>query len=95
MSNNRFVDLSKYDAHPRVIAWLSANRIDPRSIPAAQTVLVTEEHISFQQWEVDPATGAKHAKFDENGDPYLPRFSRTVPLLSDPETHGVEVYRNV
>lgn len=75
---------------PKMIEWLTTNGIDPFKVPADQEIPVTEEHIEFTEFLTDEAGNLQIAYRD--GDPYRPKQTRTVPLLSDPENHGVEVY---
>ena len=95
MSNTRFVDVNtRVLPDPNIMEWLQANRVDPAKVPADQTMLVTDEHIEFLEF-VTTKSGALTIAYNENGVPYRPKNKRMVPLLSDPETHGVEVHRNV
>lgn len=77
---------------PKMLEFLHANRIDPALTPADQEMLVTEEHITFIEFLADESGTRLQIAYNENGDPYRPKQTRTVPLLSDPENHGVEVY---
>jgi hypothetical protein len=70
---------------PRVIAWLEANNIDPMTVPAAQEVLVTDEHIAYVRWVSDPETGAYKIM---GGDGWLKEIV-VAPLLSAPEDHNL------
>lgn len=94
MSNNRFVNCAVPNLpDENICAWLTANRINPSTTPADQQILVTEENIEYLEFET---TESGHLAIAYNGnDPYRPKVKRVVPLLSDPENHGVEVYRNV
>lgn len=68
---------------PRVIAWLEANNVKPETTPAAQEILVTDEHMAYVEYI-----------FNENGtktlgsDGYLKQL-KVVPLLSAPENFGL------
>ena len=86
MPNRRGVNLNFADTpEPRVIAWLEANGIDPKTTPAAQEVLVTDDHLAYVRWISDPETGAYKIR---GGDSFLKEIV-VVPLLSAPENHGL------
>jgi len=85
----RYIDLSQYDADPRVIAWLEANEIDPRDTPAVQHVQVSGGHLILQEFVRGPE-GFKLPIHDENGEACAwQKQTITRPLLSAPEDHGL------
>lgn len=68
---------------PRVLAWLQANHIDPKSVPAEQEVLVTDEHMAYAEF-LSNDDGTKVL----GGFGYLKQL-KTVPLISAPENFGL------
>lgn len=68
---------------PRVIAWFEANGIDPNTVPVAQEVLVTDEHMAYVEFVLD-----EDSKKILGGNSYL-KAIKVVPLVSAPENHGL------
>lgn len=68
---------------PRVIAWLEANGIDPATVPAAQEVLVSTDHMAYVEFIVD-----EQGKKIQGSYSYLKQI-KTVPLISAPENFGL------
>ena len=76
---------TNYETHPepRVIAWLEANGIDPATTPAAQEVLVTDDHMAYVEFIV-----GEDGKKILGGNGYL-KLIKVVPLISAPENFGL------
>jgi hypothetical protein len=87
---NRYIDLSQYDADPRVMAWLEANGLDPHEIPANQHAQIFGEHLTVIEFVLEQTVpGAPpHKTMADDGSGYKKRL-RTVPLLSAPEDHNL------
>lgn len=71
-------------SEPRVIAWFEANGIDPNTVPIAQEVLVTDEHMAYVEFVLD----ADGKKVLGGSFGYL-KSIKVVPLISAPENHGL------
>lgn len=88
--SNRYIDLSQYDADPRVMAWLEANGLDPYHVPAAQHVQVTGGHLVVQKFATGP-DGHKIPLLDRVTEELCgwQKVTVTLPLLSAPEDHNL------
>lgn len=74
---------------PRVIAWLEANNIDPKNIPAAQEALVEDNRVTLIEYVLG-ADGFKLPMHDSAGElTSWVKHTITVPLRSAPENHGL------
>lgn len=69
---------------PQRMAWLEANGIDPKKVPAAQEVLIEDGQITLAEFVMNPE-GSK--QLDDYGVPV--KVLRTVSLVSAPENHGL------
>jgi YD repeat-containing protein len=69
---------------PRVISWLEANGISPADTPAAQEVLVTDDHMAYVAFDYDE----EGRKVRAGHDGYR-KHIKVVPLISAPEAHGL------
>ena len=90
MTTSRYIDLSQYDADPRVMAWLEANALDPNHVPAAQHAHVTGGHLVIQKFETGP-DGHKIPLHDRITGELCgwQKVTVTVPLHSSPEEHNL------
>ena len=87
----RSVDFSKYDApDDRVLAFMAANGIDPYLVPAESVATIEGGEITVTEFLLEQAVpGAPpHKSINSEGTGYK-RTTRTVPLLSAPEDHGL------
>lgn len=69
---------------PQRTAWLEANGIDPRNVPAAQEVLIENGQLTFVEFVRSADNGALLIEDDH----YL-KVLRAVPLISPPEEHNL------
>ena len=87
----RELDLSGYN-HPdeRVMAWIEANNLDPNLIPADLPVIINGDKLTVTEFLLEQTVpGAPpHKTMAEDGSG-LKKTTRTVPLLSAPEAHGL------
>ncbi|KQR01487.1 hypothetical protein ASF74_07945 [Arthrobacter sp. Leaf145] len=67
----------------RAMAWFQANGVDPGEVPVKQEVLVTDTELTFIQFRRN-VEGNKIVSDDG-----WEKFTRTIPLLSAPENHGL------
>ena len=75
---------------PRVMAWFTANGIDPGNVPAAQEVLVKDGELTFVEFLLEQTVpGAPpHKTMASDGSGYQ-KALRTIPMISSPEVHGL------
>lgn len=70
-------------SEPRVLAWFDANGIDPHTVPVAQEVLVTDDHLAYVEF-----MRGEDGKLVLGGNGYLKQI-KVIPLISAPENHGL------
>lgn len=72
-------------AHPPAIAWIKANGLDPWQVPQRQEVVIAGNTLTLKLFALHD-DGSRAADIHN-----APVFKTvTVPLLSDPEEHGIE-----
>jgi hypothetical protein len=85
---SRRIDLSVFDADPRVIAWLDANGIDANHTPAAQEVLIEGDQLTYIEFLLG-LDGCKVLSHRDDGSPFYEKQLKTVTLVSAPENFGL------
>lgn len=82
--NDRVVNINYECAEdPRVLEWIEANGIDPKTVPVAQEMLIKDDLMAYVEFTVD-----EDGKKTLGGDGYLKQI-KIVPLISAPENHGL------
>jgi hypothetical protein len=71
------------------LAWIRANGLDPHRVKAHQTAIIEDGKLTLDLFEVD-GHGHKIIQYAADGEPEAKLRTITVPLISEPEDHGVE-----
>ncbi|MCT9624284.1 hypothetical protein HWD94_03990 [Pseudarthrobacter equi] len=85
------IDFSRFNApDDRVLAFLNANGLDPNTIPAQSTATIEDGNLTVSEFIFEQTVpGAPPHKTLNDDGTGCKKTTRTVPLVSAPEQHGI------
>ena len=75
--------------HPPLLEFIEANGLDPHAVPVAFPLVVEGDRLTVTEFVFETLPDGRRRKVLTEGADEVVKTTRTVPLVSLPEAHGL------